>query len=129
MPPALLIFLGGGLGAISRWGLSMVVENFTEKTELHRFPWGILACNLAGCFLIGIVFGAVVGRHHPGWLFPFLVTGFLGGFTTFSTFGNDSRQLLMEGFHIAAFTNVLVSTLGGIALVFIGFRLAHSLSQ
>lgn len=129
MPAALLIFLGGGLGALSRWGLSVAVENLVEKTPLHRFPWGILTCNLVGCFLIGAVFGAMMGRQHPAWIFPLVVTGFLGGFTTFSAFGNDSRQLLIEGFQGAALMNVMVSTLGGIALVFLGFRLAHSLSQ
>lgn len=129
MPPALLIFLGGGLGALSRWGLSLAVQSVADRTLLHRFPWGILACNLIGCFLVGAVFGAVVGRQHPSWLFPLLVTGFLGGFTTFSAFANDSRQLLIEGFQAAALANILASTLGGIALVLLGFRIAHSLSQ
>jgi len=129
MPQALLIFFGGGLGALSRWGLSVLISDFAEKTSLHRFPWGILVCNLLGCFLIGATFGAVLGRQHPSWLFPLLVTGFLGGFTTFSAFGNDTRQLLDEGFQMAAVANVLASTVGGIALAFLGFRLAHSLSQ
>lgn len=129
MPAALLIFVGGGLGALSRWGLSLAITNFAEKTSLHRFPWGIATCNLLGCFVIGAVLGAVAVRHHPAWMFPFLVTGFLGGFTTFSTFGADTHQLLIEGFRSAAVLNILISTLGGIALVFLGFRFAHSLCQ
>ncbi|MGE9269583.1 MAG: fluoride efflux transporter CrcB [Verrucomicrobiales bacterium] len=129
MPPALLIFLGGGLGAVSRWGLSSLITQFAGKTPFHRFPWGILTCNLIGCFAIGLVFGATASRSHPSWLHPLLVTGFLGGFTTFSTFGNDTRQMLSEGFHGSALAHVLVSTLGGIALVIFGFRLAHSFSQ
>lgn len=126
MPAALLIFLGGGLGALSRWLLSEAVQALAERTELHRFPFGILACNLLGCLLIGAAFGATVGREPPAWMFPLLVTGFLGGFTTFSTFGMQSRQLMAEGFLSLAALNVLVSTLGGIALVFAGFRLGQS---
>lgn len=129
MPSALLIFLGGGLGALSRWGLSVAVTGLAEKTSLHRFPWGILACNLLGCLLIGALFGGIAGRNHPSWVFPFLVTGFLGGFTTFSTFGADTRQLLIEGFQGAAIANVLISTVFGLAMVFLGFRLTHSLLQ
>jgi len=127
VPPALLIFLGGGLGALARWGLSGAVQALAERGALHRFPWGILACNLLGCFALGALLGAVLHREHPVWLFPLAVTGFLGGFTTFSTFGGDSRQLLVEGFHGLALLNLLCSTLGGLALVFLGFRTGAAL--
>jgi CrcB protein len=126
MPASLLVFLGGGLGALSRWLLSTSIESLALKTSLHRFPFGVLACNLLGCLAGGLWCGAWAGRQAPGWVFPLMVTGFLGGFTTFSAFGNDTRQLLAEGFGTVALTNVLVSTVGGIALVIIGFRLAHS---
>ncbi len=129
MTSGLLIFLGGGLGALSRWLLSGWVQTLAEKTFLHRFPWGIGICNLLGCFAIGAAFGAVTGRTAPGWVFPLVVTGFLGGFTTFSTFGNDTRELLMDGFRGLAAVNVLVSTLGGVLLVFVGFRTGHSLTS
>ena len=128
MPTILLIFLGGGLGAVSRWLLSSGVQTLAEKTALKHFPWGILSCNLFGCFLVGTLFGAVAQREHPAWLFPLAVTGFLGGFTTFSAFGNDTRILFFDGFNALAFTNVLVSTIGGIALVFVGFKLASSIA-
>lgn len=126
MPASLLVFLGGGLGALSRWLLSTSIESLALKTPLHRFPCGIVACNLLGCLAVGLLFGAWAGRQAPGWVFPLAVTGFLGGFTTFSAFGNDTRQLLADGFGAAALANVLVSTVGGIALVIVGFRLGHS---
>lgn len=129
MPTVLLVFLGGGLGAVSRWLLSVGVQSLAEKTTLKHFPWGIITCNLIGCLLIGMIFGVFSNREHPTWLFPLAVTGFLGGFTTFSAFGNDTRQLFFEGFNTLAFTNVLVSTIGGIALVFLGFKLAASFSS
>ena len=124
MLPGLLVFVGGGLGALSRWGLSGAVQALAERTGMHRFPWGIATCNLLGCLAIGAVFGWAAGRVKPEWLFPFLVTGFLGGFTTFSTFGKDTHQLLVEGFNGFAIGNILLSTLGGLALVFLGYRLA-----
>lgn len=127
MTTGLWVFLGGGLGALSRWLLSGWVQTLAEKTALHRFPWGIGACNLLGCFLIGGVFGALAARTAPGWVHALIVTGFLGGFTTFSTFGNDTRVLLIEGFRGLALGNVLLSTLGGLALVFLGVRVGHAL--
>ena len=127
MTSGLLIFLGGGLGALSRWLLSGWVQMAAEKTALHRFPWGIGACNLLGCFAVGAAFGAFAARTAPSWVFPLVVTGFLGGFTTFSTFGSDTRELLHEGFRGLALSNVLISTIGGVILVFLGFRAGHSL--
>jgi CrcB protein len=129
MPTFLLIFLGGGLGAVTRWRLSIAVQTLAEKTALKDFPWGIVACNLIGCLIVGTIFGAFSNREHPAWLFPLAVTGFLGGFTTFSAFGNDTRQLFFDGFNTLAFANVLVSTVGGIALVFLGYKLAASLAS
>ena len=126
MPAALLVFLGGGLGAVSRWGLSAGIQSLTERTSLHRFPLGILACNLLGCLLVGALFGCFAPKGDQPRLFAFAVTGFLGGFTTFSTFGKDTHQLIAEGFNGLAIANVLVSTLGGVALVLLGYRLAHS---
>lgn len=129
MTPGVLVFLGGGLGALARWLLSGSLQTLAERTPLHRFPWGIAACNLLGCFAIGALFGAFTTRTAPAWVFPLVVTGFLGGFTTFSTFGSDTRELLTEGFRGLALVNLLGSTLGGLALVFLGFRAGHSLAS
>lgn len=122
---ALLIFLGGGLGALSRWSLSAGIAKLTLKTPLHQFPVGILACNVLGCFLIGCVFGHFAQRN-PDWVFPLLVTGFLGGFTTFSTFGRDTWEALAEGLPLLAFLNILLSVALGLAAVWAGLRLCSS---
>ncbi|NNC89688.1 MAG: fluoride efflux transporter CrcB [Akkermansiaceae bacterium] len=118
----LLIFLGGGLGAVSRWGLSTGIQSLAEKTALHRFPLGIFACNILGCFLIGCVFGYFV-QKHPAWVFPLLVTGFLGGFTTFSTFGRDTLEAFQDGFPGMALANVLLSVVAGVLAVWAGLKL------
>ncbi len=123
MPQFLLIFLGGGLGAVCRWGLSTRIERLVLRSPHEGFPWGILACNLLGCLAIGVVFGLVTSRT-PAWLFPLLVTGFLGGFTTFSTFGKDAQTLFSLGEQGQGFAYVLASTIGGILLVLAGLKLA-----
>ena len=119
---AFLIFLGGGLGALSRWGLSSGIERLTLKTPLHKFPAGILACNLLGCFLIGCLFGSFA-QKSPAWVFPLLVTGFLGGFTTFSTFGRDTLQAFHDGLPAIALLNILLSVTLGLAAVWAGLKL------
>ena len=119
---ALLVFLGGGLGAVARWGLSTGIGKVTAKTALAKFPLGILACNLLGCFLIGCVFG-YFAQKNPSWAFPLLVTGFLGGFTTFSTFGRDTFEALQQGFTLLAVLNILLSVVLGVLAVWAGLRL------
>lgn len=119
------IFIGGGLGAISRFALSSGVQTLIEQTRLHRIPLGILTCNLLGSFLIGALFGYIASRSdgHPAWLHPFAVTGFLGAFTTFSTFALDTQKLFSSA-PILAIINIAVSVLGCLAAVWLGFKLA-----
>ncbi len=122
----LLIFLGGGLGALSRFSLSSGIQALSEHTRLHRFPIGILACNLLGCFFIGCLFGYIAarGNEHPTWLHPLAITGFLGAFTTFSTFAMDTQKLFSSS-PALALLNITVSIIGSLTAVWLGFRLAH----
>jgi|TARA_B110000908_G_scaffold89553_1_gene106536 CrcB protein len=120
----LYIFLGGGLGAISRFGLSSGIQSLAEHTRLHRFPIGIFACNILGSFLIGCLFGYIAsrGNEHPAWLHPLAVTGFLGAFTTFSTFALDSQKLFASS-PALAILNITASVVGSLAAVWLGFKL------
>ena len=120
---ALLIFVGGGLGALSRWALSAGITRVAENTALHRFPVGILACNLLGCYLIGCAFGYWGSHWHPKWIFPLVVTGFLGGFTTFSSFGKDTLEAFQDGAPSIAFANILLSVTLSLAAVWGGLKL------
>lgn len=117
------IFLGGGLGALFRYGVSSGIQSLAEQTRLHRFPIGILACNLLGCFLIGLLFGWIASRNgdHPAWLHPLAVTGFLGAFTTFSTFALDTQKLF-DASPALAITNVASSVVGSLFAVWLGFK-------
>ena len=123
---ALLVFLGGGLGSLARYGLSSGIQTLTEKTSLHRFPTGILTCNILGCFFIGCLFGYFTNKSTPAWVFPLLATGFLGGFTTFSTFAKDTHSLWTTGLTHLAILKIALSVILGIAAVFLGIKLTHS---
>ena len=84
-----VIALGGGLGALSRYGLSLLLP-----TVPGHFPLGTFVINVLGCFLIGLL---MVRWGQRPLLRPFLGTGFLGGFTTFSTYAVETRALLTPG--------------------------------
>ena len=114
----LFVLLGGSLGALSRYGVSLLaVKLFGVK-----FPWGTLIVNLSGCFLIGLAFAW--GERGFGIMNPsvrlFFMTGYLGALTTFSTFGLEIVTALQEGRYLVAAANILANNVIGIALVFLG---------
>src|SRR3954468_11226154 len=97
---------GGALGAIARWGVAEALPH-----DPGGFPWSTFSANVVGCFLIGVLMVLVVERWSRRPLArPFLGTGVLGGFTTFSTYAVDTRGLLAAGQPAVAAT-YLVGTL------------------
>ena len=91
MPTVLAVATGGALGAVSRYWLDRLIEH----RSFAVFPWSTFTINLSGCFMIGFVVAALVDRHQaPGWLRVGLVVGVLGGYTTFSTFAQETLDLL-----------------------------------
>ncbi|MBT7958334.1 MAG: fluoride efflux transporter CrcB [Akkermansiaceae bacterium] len=119
----IFIFLGGGLGALSRYGVSSSIQSLVENTRLQRFPLGILACNLTGCFLIGLIFGWIVSRNgeQSSWFQPLVITGFLGAFTTFSAFALDTQKLF-ESSPALAIVNIAASVAGSLLAIWLGFK-------
>ncbi|MCE1247636.1 MAG: fluoride efflux transporter CrcB [Firmicutes bacterium] len=113
----LLVLAGGGIGALSRYGVSLLAV----KLFGTGFPWGTLIVNLIGCFLIGLAFTLADQR---GIINPsvrlFFVTGFLGGLTTFSSFGLESANLAANGALSSSFINIALNNIIGLALVFAG---------
>ncbi len=89
MKEALLVGVGGFLGAVCRYGISTWMQRWTMT-----FPWATMSINILGCVLIGALMPLVEGR--PGWLL-FLIPGLLGGFTTFSAFGHETHKLVQVG--------------------------------
>ncbi len=118
----LLIMVGGSLGAISRYGTSLLAARLFGA----QFAWGTLIVNLAGCFFIGLAFSLADRVHWLGTL-PrlFFVTGYLGSLTTFSTFALESSNFLRAGTHWLTVANVLVNNIVGVGLVFLGMWLGR----
>lgn len=115
------IFLGGGLGSVLRASLSLWVLGRTGDV----FPWGTLAVNAFGCGLIGAVAGWIEIRSPHGHATAFLIPGLLGGFTTFSTFGLETWELLEAGRWLAAATNAAGSLALGLLAVALGLAAAR----
>jgi CrcB protein len=120
----LTVAVAGGLGSAARFALAGLVQRLTGPA----FPWGTLAVNATGCLLFGVVAGALESRVALDQaLRPFLLIGFMGAFTTFSTFAFESTAMLADrqwGFLAA---NVLGQNLLGLALVVVGLALGRLL--
>lgn len=108
----LYVILGGGLGA----GMRCLLSSYLNSSQ---FPIGTLSINLLGCLLIGIASNFLLNSPKMSML---IVTGFLGGFTTFSAFGLDAFQLLQHHNYIKFFTYVAISNVLGIGLVILGHK-------
>jgi len=120
----LIMGTGGFLGTIARY----LTQQGIIKIIPVIFPFGTLAVNLAGCFLIGI-FYALADRGNalsPEWRF-FLTTGFCGGFTTFSTFSYESYNLIRDEQYVYLSLYVGISVIIGIMATFLGIILIRSL--
>ena len=121
MKHALLVGLGGFIGSIARYRLGGAI---LDHSALWRFPLSTFAVNVIGCFAIGALAALV---EHRGFFSPetrlFLFTGLLGGFTTFSAFGFEGLTLLRRGEIGIAVAYAGLSVLGGLAAVWLGFRL------
>ena len=117
----LLVFIGGGFGSCLRYAFSVLI-----KTKPNSFPWPTLSANLISCFLIGLLI-AIFSKGNLSSDHRFLlITGFCGGFSTFSTFGAEVFQLIKSGFILMAISYVLASVIVGTILVFLGSSLLNS---
>jgi len=114
---------GSCLGGMARYLVSRLTQSY-----LHgEFPWGTFVVNVAGCFIIGLIYGFIDRGFHLGESMRLFITvGFCGGFTTFSTFINESYQLFNGSGH--QLTMILYAT-ASIAAGFIMLYAAHSLTR
>ena len=114
----LIVGLGSFVGGAIRYILSTYMKNICSQS----FPWGTLAVNLLGCFFFGIFF-AIFSKNSTtdNTLFLLLTTGLCGGFTTFSTFANESVQMIQNG-NIAGFIGyVATSIIVGFIFIALGY--------
>jgi CrcB protein len=117
MKEILLVAVGGGFGAVMRWLLAGVI-----KPPANGFPLSIFVVNVSGCFLFGLLHGFCQSRGEE-WRLA-LLTGVLGGYTTFSTFGWENYQLVRSGQVWMALINALVSVIAGVLAVWAGVALS-----
>lgn len=121
MEKILAIGAGGAIGAIARYGVAV----WSEKIAAFNFPMGTMLANLLGCLLIGVFWSYFDRVHISNEFRLFLFTGFLGGFTTFSTFARETVQFIKAGEPIHALSYMFVSNILGISMVALGFLLCH----
>ena len=111
----LLVGLGGATGSMLRY--------LCQRAWNSQFPYGTLIVNLAGCFLIGLLWGSLKEGETQKRLL--LATGFCGGFTTFSAFTQESMQLLMENRWLVFSLYVGLSVTAGLLATYLGYKLIH----
>ena len=126
MKSYLLIALFGAFGTVARFSVIQI----TPKIFQTVFPIGTISVNLLGCFLIGLVSGILdtkfisIDENFKNYI----TIGFLGGFTTFSSFSQDFFNLINNSSYLLAFAYIFVSVFIGLLMFYIGDKLIHIIS-
>ncbi len=118
----LAIAIGGGLGSVARFVISREIENWLGS----YLPYGTLTVNVLGSFALG--WFAEIFLDHPEISSAIrlgLTVGFLGAFTTFSTFSYESLQLLLNGAVWSAFFNIVINAVACIGMCYVGMQMAR----
>lgn len=125
MREIMLVFFGAGFGGVCRFVLGSLVYSYTGR----NFPWGTLVINLTGSFIMGFLFVIFAQKftNLAPYLIALVLVGVLGGYTTFSSFSIETLRLFQDGKIIYAIMNVVVSTIGGVLLAWLGYAVATKL--
>lgn len=123
MNQVLLVALGSAIGGVLRYAMSNGVHLLLGR----NFPYGTLTVNYIGCFCMGLLFVLILEKFHylTPTLKPLLLIGLLGGFTTFSSFAIETLNLFQTEQGIKAIGNILLSTLGCLAVTWLGVWLGR----
>jgi fluoride exporter len=117
-----LLALMGAVGTLARYGLQGLVQSWTGQ----GFPWGTLAVNVVGCFLFGLVWCLAEERMViSGQTRVIILVGFMGAFTTFSSFAFETGQLMRDSQWWMAVGNVAAQNILGVVFLFLGFALGR----
>ena len=122
MQKLLLIALAGSIGTLARYGLSGFVQSLCGKV----FPWGTVAVNLTGCVLFGLIWSALEERWPTsGETRIIILIGFMGAFTTFSTFVFETEELLRDVEWLPALGYFAIHNIGGLVALLVGLTLGR----
>jgi fluoride exporter len=115
------IALGGALGAPARYGVAQLI-----RVTADGFPWATFWTNVSGSFALGLILALILERFPPSrYARPFIATGFLGAYTTYSTFAVETDLLIKDGHSVTAAAYVVSTLLVGFAAVWFGILLAR----
>ncbi len=118
MVQVLMVAAGGAAGAVARFLLGMGLASFLPG------PWPTFVVNLVGSMIIGLLIGVLAGSDwFESWGRFLLVTGLLGGFTTYSAFAMDAVVLMSQGRWLSALTYGVVTAVGCVLAAWVGFRI------
>lgn len=120
------IFLGGGTGSVLRYCVQLALH---ERIVPYNFPWATFTVNIVGSFLIGMFYALSARFNLSADIRLLLTTGLCGGFTTFSTFSNDSLILLKQGLHGLFLLYVVLSVALGVAAAMLGGALISNYTR
>ena len=120
MMKLLLVFVGGGLGSLARWGLGVTLSD-----RFPSFPWATLTANFLACLVLGFVMALVMKRGGGSSMALFWMMGFCGGFSTFSTFTAEWFKLMQEGHWLLCLGYIFGSLMVCVLGLFAGFGSGH----
>lgn len=115
------VFLGGGVGSAARY----LIGQWAAAAIGVTFPYGTLIVNLSGCFALGIVVQLAVAGAWHGDVRAAVAAGFLGGYTTYSSFNQETIAMLTSGATGAALANIAITLAGGLAAGALGAAAAR----
>ncbi|MET8814282.1 MULTISPECIES: fluoride efflux transporter CrcB [unclassified Streptomyces] len=119
----LLVIVGGMAGAPLRY----LTDRFVQKRHDAVFPWGTFTVNVIGCFILGLLTGAVVAGAASSNVQLLLGTGLCGALTTYSTFSFETLRLAEDGARFLAAANVVASLVAGLGAAFVGTAVAEAI--
>lgn len=117
------VFLGGGLGSMLRFAMQLLMQG---RISTASFPWATFTVNIAGSFMIGMFYALSARLNLSAEFRLFLTAGLCGGFTTFSSFSNETLTLFRHGDFLAAIIYISLSVTLGVTACFIGASVCQS---